>query len=63
MYEGPRSYRIRLQEAPLSPVRRAAALRFLELYEILRYGTTDMLHDSSATMSLSQLKSLLAQSQ
>jgi protein-glutamine gamma-glutamyltransferase len=62
-YEGPLAYRIRLQEAPLPPVRRAAALRFLELYEILRYGTPEMLHDSSATTPISQLKSLLAQSQ
>jgi transglutaminase-like putative cysteine protease len=63
VHEGPLAYRIRLQEAPLPPARRTAALRFLELYEILRYGTPDMLRGSSAVTLLSQLKSLLAQSQ
>jgi hypothetical protein len=62
VHEGPLAYRIRLQEAPLPPARRTAALRFLELYEILRYGTPDMLRGSSAVTLLSQLKSLLAQS-
>jgi len=60
-HEGPLAYRMRLREAPLPPARRAAVLDFLELYEILRYGTSDMLRDSAAATPLSQLKSLLAQ--
>ena len=60
-HEGPLAYRVRLGEAPLPPARRAAVLDFLELYEVLRYGTSDMLSDKAVAAPLSQLKSLLAQ--
>jgi transglutaminase-like putative cysteine protease len=57
LHEGPRAYRARLTAADsrLSSEKKAAAARFLEIYETLRYGDSDK---SSAT-AVAQLKSLL----
>lgn len=64
-YEGPRAYCARLtgKNSPLSPDKRAAAARFLDLYETVRYGTLGA-PDAAGKISpalVSQLKSLLAQ--
>lgn len=58
-HEGPRSYRDRLTspESPLSPHRKAALARFLDLYETVRYGATDLARPAA----VSRLKSLLAE--
>src|SRR3569832_2012005 len=42
-HEGPRAYRMRIAaaESALPPAMRAAAIRFLELYETLRYAAPD----------------------
>jgi hypothetical protein len=66
-YEGPRAYGIRLREAALllSPRQIAAAARFLELYESLRYGPPDAgdtARKKPAAAVLKQLKTFLAQS-
>jgi protein-glutamine gamma-glutamyltransferase len=57
LHEGPRAYRARLTAADsrLSSEKKAAAARFLEIYETLRYGDSDK---PSAT-AVAQLKSLL----
>jgi hypothetical protein len=59
LHEGPRAYCTRLTAAdsPLSTEKKAAAARFLELYETLRYGASGK--PSAATVS--QLKSLLTE--
>src|SRR3569833_216154 len=65
-HEGPRAYRMRIAaaESALPPAMRAAATRFLELYETLRYAAPDERdrnekHRRKATVS--QLTLLLAE--
>lgn len=65
-HEGPRAYRMRIAaaESALPPAMRAAAIRFLELYETLRYAAPDERdrnekHRRKATVS--QLTLLLAE--
>lgn len=57
LHEGPRAYRARLTAADsrLSNEKKAAAARFLEIYETLRYGDSD----KPSANAVSQLKSLL----
>ncbi|MBC7501596.1 MAG: DUF3488 domain-containing protein [Herminiimonas sp.] len=59
-HEGPRAYGMRLTaaESPLDAGRKAAVRRFVELYEIARYGRVDE-HSPSATIT--QLKILLSE--
>lgn len=58
-HEGPRSYGARLTSpsSPLAPEQKAALARFLELYETVRYGATDLARPAA----VSRLKSLLAE--
>ena len=58
-HEGPRSYRIRLtsQDSTLPPQQKAALARFLDLYETVRYGATDLPRPAA----VSRLKSLSAE--
>ena len=58
-HEGPRSYRARLtsDESPLSTEQKAALARFLDLYETVRYGATDLARPAA----VARLKSLSAQ--
>lgn len=60
-HEGPRAYAARIAAAnlPLSPEKRAALARFLEVYESMRYGAGT--RPASPGSQLSQLKSLLAE--
>jgi len=60
-HEGPRDYAARLAapRSPLAPDKLAAVTRFLELYEIARYGSTPTV--SPATI-IAQLKAHLAES-
>lgn len=62
IHEGPRDYRHRLAatDSLLSPEKKAAAARFLELYETARYGSPAD-GKRSTTLIISKLKSLLAQ--
>lgn len=57
-YEGPRAYRLRLtaDDSPLTPARKLAIDRFLQLYESLRYAA---LEPQQIKIGLSKLKSLL----
>lgn len=57
LHEGPRAYRARLTAADsrLSNEKKAAAARFLEIYETLRYGDSD----KPSANAVSQLKSLI----
>jgi hypothetical protein len=59
IHEGPCAYRVRLTHAdsPLSPKTKAALDRFLQLYEILKYGTSN----AAPAAPLSNLKSLLTE--
>ena len=59
-HEGPRAYGMRLTaaESPLDAGRKAAVRRFVELYEMARYGRVEK-HSPSATIT--QLKILLSE--
>jgi protein-glutamine gamma-glutamyltransferase len=59
LHEGPRAYCTRLiaTDSPLSIEKKAAAARFLELYETLRYGGSV----KPSRSAVSQLKSLLTE--
>jgi len=69
MHEGPRAYAQRLAAAqsPLSPASKLAAMRFLQLFETLRYGAgshaaaNTRRQDARHAAILSRLKALLAQ--
>jgi transglutaminase-like putative cysteine protease len=65
IHEGPRAYATRLTSAasPLTHGEQAAAARFLELYESIRYGMRDADRTSQKSTSalVSKLKSLLAE--
>ncbi|HYC42990.1 MAG TPA: DUF3488 and transglutaminase-like domain-containing protein [Noviherbaspirillum sp.] len=58
-HEGPRSYRARLTsaESPLPQNQKAALARFLDLYETVRYGATDLTRPAA----VARLKSLSAE--
>ena len=58
-HEGPRSYRVRLTspESPLPPEQKAALAHFLDLYETVRYGATDLPRHAA----VARLKSLSAE--
>ena len=58
-HEGPRSYRARLTsaESTLSQEQKAALARFLDLYETVRYGATDLARPAA----VARLKSLSAE--
>jgi protein-glutamine gamma-glutamyltransferase len=58
LHEGPRAYSMRLTAAdsPLSAEKKAAAARFLQLYESMRYGGA-----GSSPAVVSQLKTLLSE--
>jgi len=59
IHEGPRSYRTRLtsMESPLTHEQKAALARFLDLYETVRYGASDLARPAA----VSRLKSLLSE--
>jgi transglutaminase-like putative cysteine protease len=59
LHEGPHAYRERLAAdgSPLDAQRKAAAMRFLQVYEKLQYGVVDK---AGRTAALSELKSLLS---
>lgn len=58
-HEGPRSYRARLtsDDSSLPPNQKAALARFLDLYETVRYGATDLTRPAA----VARLKSLSAE--